>query len=151
MSSVARRPGYGLCTVESTWSIERWQPRWHSSPVDIAEHEGTRLQELVDRTVARAWGVWIVEENEWFANLPVIVEIGSQRVTVCVNRLDDLSITWDDRSTSLPARPGGTTGPWRSRPAAGASIRAHAHLPDLTGALSWPASEGRRAIRTRGR
>ncbi|WP_344637326.1 hypothetical protein [Kitasatospora cystarginea] len=71
---------------------------------------------MVGRTVARAWGVWIVEENEWFADLPVILEIGSQRVTVCVNRLEDLSITWDDPidTTTGPTWWNDWTLQWRS-------------------------------------
>ncbi|MFF0389867.1 hypothetical protein ACFYS8_14425 [Kitasatospora sp. NPDC004615] len=82
--------------MEPTWGIEGWQPHWHRSASDLAEHEGARLRQLVGRTVTRAWGVWIVEKDEWFADLPVLLEIGGQRVAVCVNRLEDLSVTWDD-------------------------------------------------------
>lgn len=76
--------------------IEGWQPRWHSSPADVVEHEGERLRQLVGQTVTGTWAVWIAEENEWFADLPVLLEIGGQRVTVCVNLLEDLSVTWND-------------------------------------------------------
>jgi len=102
--------------VESTWGIEGWQPRWYSNPADVAEHEGARLQKLVGHAVTRACGVWIAEESEWFADLPVILEIGGKHVTVCVNRLEDLSVTWDDPidTTTGPTWWNDWTLQWRS-------------------------------------
>lgn len=43
-----------------------------------------------------AWTAWIVEDDEWFADLPVVLQLKSGRqFEVCWEKFDDLSITWD--------------------------------------------------------
>ncbi|MFJ9448386.1 hypothetical protein ACIRRH_42240 [Kitasatospora sp. NPDC101235] len=59
----------------------------------MAGCEGQWLGSLVGERVTGAWGVWIGEEGEWFADLPALLAIGGRQVAVCVNRLDLLSAT----------------------------------------------------------
>ncbi|WP_344469547.1 hypothetical protein [Kitasatospora kazusensis] len=82
---------------------------------EVAAQAGTQLRSLVGWTVTGVWGVWISEEDEWFADLPVVLEIGGERVVVCVNRLEDLSVTWDTIDvTTSPTWWNDWTLQWRS-------------------------------------
>ncbi|WP_377273673.1 hypothetical protein [Peterkaempfera sp. SMS 1(5)a] len=79
--------------MDATWGIEGWQPRWWRSAAEVVEFEGAWLRGLVGQAIGGAWGVWIVEEDEWFADLPVLLAFGERQIAMCVNQLDLLSVT----------------------------------------------------------
>ncbi|PZT91118.1 MAG: hypothetical protein DI630_29895 [Gordonia sp. (in: high G+C Gram-positive bacteria)] len=60
---------------------------------------------MVGEKIAGIWVVWNLESDEWFADLPVVVQLKSgRRLEVCWEKFDDLSITWNTIDTNVTPR-----------------------------------------------
>lgn len=75
--------------------VSGWQASWGQSDAVLADHVD-RLSALVGARLVGAWTVWIEREDDWFADMPVVLQFddGSQ-LEVCWQRLDDLSLSWN--------------------------------------------------------
>ena len=67
------------------------------------ERQTDRLHSLIGDEIAGAWAVWNLEHDEWFADLPVVLQMkrGAQ-LEVCWEKLDDLSIAWHTIDLTVP-------------------------------------------------
>jgi hypothetical protein len=76
-------------------NVSGWAPDFLPGDAQFEAH-ADRLRSLVGDTVLDVWVVWNLEHDQWFADLPVVVQLRSGRqLEVCWEKSDDLSITWD--------------------------------------------------------
>ncbi|MFI5589067.1 hypothetical protein ACIA5G_28700 [Amycolatopsis sp. NPDC051758] len=76
------------------FGIEGYEPRWLAGCDALAAHGG-RLAALAGRRLDRAWLLWDLDDNTWFADGPVLFDFEGEQVEVCHRKFDDLSITWN--------------------------------------------------------
>jgi hypothetical protein len=75
--------------------VSGWRPTWEPAETHLRTH-AERLRSLRGRRVTDAWIVWNLEVDEWFADLPVVVQFeDGLHLEVCWQKFDDLSITWN--------------------------------------------------------
>lgn len=104
-------PGRQAATV-TDHGIPGWAPRWGPAGEQLTELRsilvGLRGRRIVDSRV-----VWDLEDNSWFADLPVVLLLDDHRqLEISWQKFDDLSISWD--SLDLEAAPIG----WADQPLA---------------------------------
>jgi hypothetical protein len=89
-----------------------WSPRWLPAPEQL-DLQRSRLLALRGHRVVETWLAWMVDQDSWFADLPVVLRIDDGRqLEVSWQKFDELSITWS--TVDVSSGPGvGTT--WRSR------------------------------------
>ncbi|MEO3798356.1 hypothetical protein ABGB14_49880 [Nonomuraea sp. B10E15] len=83
------------------FGIPGYRPEWLTSRSAITAIHGARLGHLVGRRLTRALVVWDVDEDEWFADCPVLLDFEGEQVEIKHRKFDELSITWN---TIDPAR-----------------------------------------------
>ncbi|MEH0974525.1 hypothetical protein V6U77_25665 [Micromonospora sp. CPCC 205546] len=77
------------------FGIPGYQPSWLRARPDIETTHGARLAALAGRTLTHVWLVWDLDEDEWFADCPVLLDFAGEQVEVNHQKFDDLSITWN--------------------------------------------------------
>ncbi|MEV6560492.1 hypothetical protein AB0M22_32560 [Nocardia sp. NPDC051756] len=77
------------------FDIEGYQPQWLSGRREIADAHGRRLQALLGRRLTRAWLAWDRDDDQWFADGPVLLDFDGEQVELNHQKFDDLSITWN--------------------------------------------------------
>ena len=78
------------------------------SPEDaVLAAQADRLSALVGRRLTGAWTVWIERVDEWFADMPVVLQFddGTQ-LEVCWQKLDDLTLSWNTTGSASSPSPG---------------------------------------------
>ena len=77
------------------FGIRGYQPRWLNGLRQITEQHGSRLNSLVGRHLTRAWVVWEMSDDQWFADCPVVLDFDGEQLEVNHQKFDHLSITWN--------------------------------------------------------
>ena len=77
------------------FGIPDYEPDWINGRDSITAVHGRRLARLAGRAPAHIWLVWDREADEWFADAPVLLDFGDERVSVDHQKFDDLCITWN--------------------------------------------------------
>lgn len=76
-------------------TVSGWVPNFLPADSQLGRHADA-LRSLVGHQIADAWVVWDLEQDEWFADLPVVLQMkNGPQLEVCWEKFDDLSITWD--------------------------------------------------------
>ncbi|MER5474311.1 hypothetical protein [Streptomyces sp. NPDC002685] len=65
----------------------------------VRENHGPRLAALGGRRLTGCALVRFVEDGEWFADCPVVLDFEGVRVEICHWKFDELSISWDTVDT----------------------------------------------------
>lgn len=68
----------------------------------VRQAHGSRLTTLVGRRLARCALVRFIEDGDWFADCPVVLDFDDLQVEVCHSKLDELSIGWNTIDTAAP-------------------------------------------------
>jgi len=71
-------------------------------PDAVRAAHGARLAGLAGRRLTGFAVVRFAEDDEWFADCPVVLEFDGRQVEACHWKLDELSIGWDGIDTSAP-------------------------------------------------
>ena len=79
----------------SYFDIQGYEPEWLSGLAPITAAHGQRLQALVGNHLRHAWLLWDLEDDEWFADGPVLLDFGHEQVEINHRKFDDLSVTWN--------------------------------------------------------
>jgi hypothetical protein len=82
--------------------IPGFTPHWLTGLQAIHAAHGARLGSLVGRTLMSADLACFVEDGSWFADCPVILDFAGERVEICHQKFDELSITWNAIDCSMP-------------------------------------------------
>lgn len=77
-----------------TFGIATYEPCWLSGLGPIRTAHGERLRSLIGRRLSAAWLVWDLDDDEWFADCPVLLDFEGVQVAINHRKFDDLSITW---------------------------------------------------------
>jgi len=83
------------------FGIPGYRPEWLSGRKAVAAAHGTRLGRLVGRRLTRTWVVWDLDEDEWFADCPVLLDFDGEQIEINHWKFDEVSVTWN---TIDPAR-----------------------------------------------
>ncbi len=75
--------------------IENYNPKFFSSATDITAELGRKLKNLVGKKLLEVWIVWDTNDNEWFRECPVVLNIEGTQLELCNAKTDELSITFD--------------------------------------------------------
>ncbi len=86
----------------SNFGIEGYQPDWLTGLSAISAAHDDRLQALVGRSLTRAWVVWDLDDDAWWADCPVLFDFEGEQVEINHQKFDELSLTWNSAD---PARP----------------------------------------------
>lgn len=66
----------------------------------VRQSHGSRLARLAGRRLTGFALVRFVEDGDWFADCPVVLDFDGVQVEVCHSKLDELSIGWDSIDTA---------------------------------------------------
>ena len=82
--------------------ISGFEPAWLAGLDTVWQAYGERLARLVGRKLASVDLVYFAEDGSWYADCPVILDFSGERVEICHQKFDDLSITWNTIDQSAP-------------------------------------------------
>jgi hypothetical protein len=75
--------------------VSGWLPDFLPADEQLAQ-QAERLRSLVGSRLTAAWIGRNLEDDEWFADLPVVLQFDHlPQLELCWEKFDDLSITWD--------------------------------------------------------
>ncbi|WP_326588217.1 hypothetical protein [Streptomyces sp. NBC_01294] len=77
------------------FDIETHAPQWLHGRAAITAGHGDRLRALAGRTLTRAWLLWDVEEDAWFADAPVLLDFGGEQIEIQHQKFDDIALSWN--------------------------------------------------------
>lgn len=95
------------------FDIATYAPEWLRGPAAITAGHGERLRALVGRRLTRAWLLWNVPDDTWFADAPVLLDFGGEQVEIQHQKFDDLSVSWNSLAPQGPAHWPGFDLRWR--------------------------------------
>lgn len=98
------------------FGIDGYRPVWLRGYAATAAAHGPRLTALVGRALQRVWLVWDLDDDEWFADCPVLLDFGTDQVEVNHWKLDELSVTWNSIDPSRPVTWADFRLAWRPEP-----------------------------------
>ena len=75
--------------------IENYNPKFFSSTKDITAELGPKLKNLVGKKLLEVWIVWDTNDNEWFRDCPVVLNIEGTQLELCNAKTDELAVTFD--------------------------------------------------------
>ncbi|WP_158889953.1 hypothetical protein [Amycolatopsis anabasis] len=84
------------------FGIEGYRPEWLNGLRAIEAAHRDRLGALIGRRLSHAWLVWDAEDDEWFADGPVLLDFEGERAEVAHQKFDELSITWNTMDPGEP-------------------------------------------------
>ncbi|GAA3250239.1 hypothetical protein [Nonomuraea helvata] len=77
------------------FGIPGYRPEWLSGQSAITTAHGVRLAHLTGRRLTRALLVWDLDQDEWFADCPILLDFDGEQVEINHWKFDELSITWN--------------------------------------------------------
>ncbi|MEV6105356.1 hypothetical protein AB0M28_11670 [Streptomyces sp. NPDC051940] len=80
--------------------ISGFEPSFLIGVDAIRQVHGSRLATLIGRRLTRFGLVRFVEDGDWFADCPVVLDFDGVQVEVCHWKFDELSIGWDTIDTA---------------------------------------------------
>lgn len=91
--------------------VSGWVPDFRPAQFQLERHR-IRLRSLLGDSIVDTWAVWRLEDDEWFAHLPVVLVMkGGEQLEICWEKFDDLSITWNTIDPTVPPKSLGGLGP----------------------------------------
>jgi hypothetical protein len=75
--------------------IENYNPSFSSNTTDIIIELGQELKNLIGKKILDIWLVWETNEDEWFKDCPVVLNIEGMQLELCTTKIDELSITFN--------------------------------------------------------
>jgi hypothetical protein len=75
--------------------IAGFVPVWLSGLETIMAAHGDRLARLPGRQLTSVDMVHLIEDDSWYADCPVIFDFEGERMEICHQKFDDLSIAWN--------------------------------------------------------
>jgi hypothetical protein len=82
--------------------ISGFQPQWLSGFRKIHAAHAERLAGLPGRRLTASAVVRFSEDDDWYADCPVILAFENEQIEVSHQKFDDLSITWNTINTGEP-------------------------------------------------
>jgi hypothetical protein len=77
------------------FDIRGYQPHWLNGLREITAAHGPRLGVLTGRCLTDVWLAWDLDDDEWFADAPVLLNFEGEQVEINHQKFDDLSVTWN--------------------------------------------------------
>ena len=106
--------------------VSGWQANFLTSTDQLAAQRANLLK-LIGRRLVDSWIVWNLDDDTWFADLPVVLLFDDgQQLELCWEKFDDLSISWNPIDVAIPPQA------WVTWPLEWRSAK-HASLKGLVG------------------
>jgi hypothetical protein len=77
------------------FGIPGYRPEWLSKRSTITTVHGARLARLAGRQLTDALVAWDLDDDEWFADCPVLLNFEGEQVEINHWKFDEVSITWN--------------------------------------------------------
>lgn len=75
--------------------ISGWQPDWQEGTEQISRHADA-LASLIGTELTGAWTARIGSQDQWFADMPVVLQFSDGRqLELCWQKFDELSVSWN--------------------------------------------------------
>lgn len=84
------------------FGIAGYRPEWLVGGRAVEAAHGRRLRGLVGRRLSGVWVVWDTEDDEWFADCPVLLDFEGERLELNHKKFDELSVTWNQCDPRRP-------------------------------------------------
>lgn len=97
-------------------NISGWRSDWRPAQEQLQRQAGPLLS-LRGQRIVDAWIVWMLDRDEWFADLPVVLGFGDgRRLEIGWQKFDELSVSWNTIEVDTPPQ-AWVTSPlqWRSQ------------------------------------
>ncbi|MEU8319562.1 hypothetical protein AB0C33_14410 [Nonomuraea sp. NPDC048881] len=82
--------------------ISGFEPTFLVGLEAVREHHGPRLAALAGRRLSGFALVRFVEDGDWYADCPVVLDFDGVQVELCHWKFDELSIGWNAIDTTAP-------------------------------------------------
>lgn len=86
------------------WGIEGWDPEWFGAAEDLLDARFDLLRSLCGQRLREAWIAWSVDDDEWWSDAPVLFDFRGERLAICTQQLDLLSVEAVSVDTARPFR-----------------------------------------------
>jgi hypothetical protein len=86
------------------FGISGYEPAWLTGIGPVTAAYTGRLAELAGRTLSSGWLVWDLDDDEWFADAPVVLDFEGTRVEINHWKHDELSLTFNSIDPHQPVR-----------------------------------------------
>ena len=73
--------------------IPTYEPNFFNDADLFLKTQKDKFEKLIGKPIARFWVMWDENENEWYPDGPVILEIDGDNYEFCAYQLDDFSFT----------------------------------------------------------
>lgn len=77
------------------FGVPGYRPEWLSGRSAIKAAHGVGLAHLTGRRLTRALLVWDLDQDEWFADCPILLDFDGEQVEINHWKFDEVSITWN--------------------------------------------------------
>ncbi|MFI7463261.1 hypothetical protein [Nonomuraea sp. NPDC049646] len=77
------------------FGVPGYRPEWLSGRSAITAVHGVRLGRLTGRRLTRALLVWDLDQDEWLADCPILLDFDGEQVEIKHWKFDEVSITWN--------------------------------------------------------
>ena len=96
--------------------IDGYEPEWQHDAEALAAVHRHRFAQLIGRTLRSSWLMWDMAERGWYADGPVVLDFGRNRVEITHRKFDECAITWNQIDMTVPMDDWYSHLDWRSDP-----------------------------------
>jgi hypothetical protein len=96
--------------------IAGYEPEWHFDAEVLAAAHRHRFGRIIGRRLVAGWLMWDVTARGWFADGPVVLDVGGTSVEITHRKFDECAITWDQIDMTARVDWYGMRLDWRADP-----------------------------------
>jgi len=76
--------------------------RFTNTPARLLAEHRSRLLSLVGSSLEATWVAWDTEDDTWFDDEAVILQIGGQRLEIVCFKMNEIALTWNEIDLDSP-------------------------------------------------
>ncbi|WP_368503899.1 hypothetical protein AB3N04_17520 [Alkalihalophilus sp. As8PL] len=76
--------------------LKVYKPQFFRDPIHLLAEHKDRLIAQKGKQIRNIWVAWDYKKDEWYKELPVVVEVDNCRIELCANRIGEYSISFDE-------------------------------------------------------
>lgn len=75
--------------------MDSYNPHFYSESSDIMTELGQELKKLIGKEILDIWVVYDINNNEWFKDCPIVLNVDGIKVELCAIKIDEFAITFN--------------------------------------------------------
>lgn len=76
--------------------MPKYNPTFFKSTQELINNCSKDLTTLIGKIIAEVWIVWDENNNEWFNDCPVVLNIEGQQIELCAFKFDEFAVTFNE-------------------------------------------------------